>query len=238
MKTLVLSDIHANIIALEAVWEKEKDCDRIICCGDLVDYGPYPREVLAWVCAHDVTCVQGNHDRWVPKAYREGRTLETVPVEERGWENLNASLLTEEEIRFLEALPIARVVELDGVHYGMTHMYIEYKEIVSLYGFRQFTTELFNGAAPAPVKRMLMGHTHRQSIRYLADDTFWMNPGSVSYRRRDDPDQAAHYATITDGRISLKRADYDVSRLRKVLQTVKLRDSEMEVASYYWGSRD
>lgn len=49
MKALILSDIHSNIYALEAIWNKERDSDLILCAGDLVDYGPFPQEVLAWV---------------------------------------------------------------------------------------------------------------------------------------------------------------------------------------------
>ena len=82
-----------------------------------------------------------------------------------------------------------------------------------------------------------MGHTHRQSIRYLSDMCSWLNPGSVSYRRRDDPDQAAHYATIIDGKISLKRAEYDISPLYRFVQNISLKESEMEVANFFFGPR-
>ena len=65
MKTLIISDLHSNIYALEAIWNKERDSDIVYCAGDLVDYGPYPKEVLNWVQSHNVHCVQGNHDRGI-----------------------------------------------------------------------------------------------------------------------------------------------------------------------------
>ena len=44
MKILALSDIHSNIYALDAIWDKEKDADLIVAAGDLVDYGPFPKK--------------------------------------------------------------------------------------------------------------------------------------------------------------------------------------------------
>lgn len=238
MKTLVLSDIHSNIYALEAIWRKEHDSDRTLCAGDLVDYGPFPREVLAWVGDHDVPCVQGNHDAWLALNYRWGNTLETVPETERAWVHLNAGLLSEKEIRFLESLPKVLTFDLDGITYGLTHMYRDYNEIVSLYAYDQFIAEAFDHAATDEISRLIMGHTHRQAVRYLADDRLWLNPGSVSYRREDDPDPAAHYAVITDGKISLRRLDYDRSPLYRFVRNIHLNESEIKVARFFFGPRE
>ena len=237
MKILVLSDIHSNILALEAIWKKEGDSDLVLCAGDLVDYGPYPRQVLAWIQAHNVRCVQGNHDAWVALNFRNGKTLENVPAAERGWENLTAGLLIEEDARFLENLPRSLVFKLDGITYGIVHLYRDYNEIVSLYAFNQFRADTFDHATPTEITRIIMGHTHRQSIRYLSDTCSWLNPGSASYRRRDDPDQAAHYATIIDGKISLKRLAYDISPIYRFVQKISLKESEMEVANFFFGPR-
>lgn len=237
MKTLILSDIHSNIYALEAIWAQENDCDLVACTGDLVDYGPYPREVVGWIKAHEVVCTQGNHDQWVVMNHRRGHFLERMPAEERAWVHHNASLLEEEEVQFLESLPKVVALQLDGVSYGMTHFYQEYEEIVSLHAFENFRREAFKGVAANDFKRLILGHTHRQGLRFLRDDIFWLNPGSVSYRRQDDPDQTAHYATITDGAISLKRLAYDLAPLRKYVQGVSLKESEMQVARWIFGQR-
>jgi hypothetical protein len=65
----------------------------------------------------------------------------------------------------------------------------------------------------------------------------WFNPGSVSYRRRDDPDQTAHYALIIDGEIKLKKKPYDLSPLRRYVNGVSLKESELEVARWFFGQR-
>jgi predicted phosphodiesterase len=234
---LIISDVHSNIYALEAIWQQEKDSDVIYCTGDLVDYGPFPKEVLDWARVHDLICTQGNHDRWVAACYRAGNSLPNVPTVERAWAHHNAALLNGDDICYLEQLPLAISFELDGVSYGMTHFYQEYEEIVSLHAYTQFCAKSFPLAPSPPLTRLILGHTHRQAVRYLSDDTLWLNPGSASYRRRDDPDQAAHYATISNGVISLKRLIYDIEPLRRAVEQVTLKESEMETTQRYFGAR-
>lgn len=61
---LVLSDIHANFDALQAVMEDARDrYDRILCLGDIVGYGADPNEVVDWVRDHVELTVRGNHDK-------------------------------------------------------------------------------------------------------------------------------------------------------------------------------
>jgi len=241
MKTLLLSDVHANVVALEAIRAKERDADRIYCAGDLVDWGPFPREVIAWMQAHDVIGVRGNHDDVVIKRARSGEAAAARAACEAGgeitWMDHNASLLTETEIAYLEALPLARPIEIDGVTYGLTHLYRGYEEIVSLAVFDEFSRTLFPGAARGEgVKRMIFGHTHRQAIRHLAEDRLWLNPGSISYRRPDDPDQTAHYALIEDGRLSLKRLDYDRRPVMEAVAATRL-TTECTRSVWFFGDR-
>src|SRR6266567_3854119 len=63
MRYLVLSDIHANLEALEAVLADAASYDAVLCLGDLVGYGPNPNECVDRVRAlPDLTCLVGNHD--------------------------------------------------------------------------------------------------------------------------------------------------------------------------------
>lgn len=63
MRTAIVSDIHGNLEALTAVMEdiKSQKCDRIFCLGDIIGYGPNPRECLDIVMKMQM-CVIGNHD--------------------------------------------------------------------------------------------------------------------------------------------------------------------------------
>jgi hypothetical protein len=62
LKLLILSDLHGNWPALEAVLAAEESWDAVACCGDLVDYGPNPAECVRWVAKNAEFRVRGNHD--------------------------------------------------------------------------------------------------------------------------------------------------------------------------------
>ena len=64
MKLLILSDIHGNWPALQSIINAESDADKILCLGDLVDYGPQPAACVAWAMQErrKFRFIQGNHD--------------------------------------------------------------------------------------------------------------------------------------------------------------------------------
>jgi predicted phosphodiesterase len=64
MKILILSDVHGNWAALQSVLAAEADFDKILCLGDLVDYGPEPAACVAWAMEERgySLFLQGNHD--------------------------------------------------------------------------------------------------------------------------------------------------------------------------------
>ncbi|RXZ79680.1 metallophosphoesterase [Paenibacillaceae bacterium] len=229
MKALIISDIHANICALEAVWKQEKDSDKIYCAGDLVDCGPYSKEVIAWMAAHQAVCVKGNHDQAVVAAYRGRGHLPAVAVD-RSWLEWNAAQLSEIEIAFLEQLPEKQAFELDGIEYCMQHMYKGYSTIESRHQFEQFWLEQVEEkehTEHACPRRLLFGHTHYQSVHWVGNHELWLNPGGCSYRANrqrgerfvpDEPSKDAHYMTIVDGYIEFKSVAYS----RKKLMTAAL----------------
>jgi diadenosine tetraphosphatase ApaH/serine/threonine PP2A family protein phosphatase len=64
VRYLIVSDLHANWEALEAVMrDSEGTYDRVLCCGDVVGYGADPDRVVEWVRSHCLAVVRGNHDR-------------------------------------------------------------------------------------------------------------------------------------------------------------------------------
>jgi predicted phosphodiesterase len=66
LKIVVISDIHGNIAALNAL--PERDFDELWCVGDLVDYGPNPHEVVEWARLQVKVAVRGNHDHAISLA--------------------------------------------------------------------------------------------------------------------------------------------------------------------------
>ena len=66
-RTALISDIHANMEALEAVMEdlQEQECERILCLGDLIGYGPSPRQVMRVAKDLFEFTLLGNHEEGV-----------------------------------------------------------------------------------------------------------------------------------------------------------------------------
>ena len=234
MKILLLSDIHANIFALRAI-EQAEAWDEVWCCGDLVDCGPFPMEVIRWMQAHNARCVRGNHDAHV---------LAITPEDcRRAWDehrwhwcHHNRELLDDAALAYLRSLPETLCLSADGVAYQMQHQYDDgYGTVESIDQFNRY----WQGDA-APERRLLFGHTHRQCVHQLDAKTGWLNPGSASYRRPDDPDKRAHYMMIEDGRIRFGALAYDRSPLLAPAQDF-LRDGHMHAASlqdafFFFGS--
>src|SRR5437899_516201 len=110
MKILVLSDIHGNWPALQAVLRAEPDADRILCLGDLVNYGPQPAECVAWAMGLDPRSrvLQGNHDlAFSTGAYPGGSAAYELMTE--SMQAATAPFLGAEMLRFLGGLqPLQR----------------------------------------------------------------------------------------------------------------------------------
>ncbi len=235
MKLLVISDIHSNIDGLEALWQNVQGADEIWCIGDVVDYGPFPAEVIDWLQEKQAVCVRGNHDEKVCKAYRRKETGSDVAL--LSWAEHNAGQLQERHVRYLEGLPWYRVMERDGCRYGLSHMYerYTYHELQSLYQYRRFWhEELGSPQDPSQQSCLLFGHTHRLGVHWLSATERWLNPGSVSYRRPDDPDKTAHGIVITEGQPVMHRVPYDRRRLWQVTEAIPLQGPERDVAQVFF----
>ena len=108
MRIALISDIHANITALEAVMQaiKRHSPDMILSLGDQVNLGPCPKETLSLLRAENVTCLHGNHERYVLCAMAGDPAYSAANF---AIPRYHASLLTREEITFPETL------EMEGV---------------------------------------------------------------------------------------------------------------------------
>lgn len=237
MKLLIVSDLHANPQGIRAIWEKEKDADAIYAAGDYSDYGPDPVAAIGWIRDHGVHAVYGNHDKRVIKTYREG-SYHDVPKDRYSWVHYNCQVMGESDVAFLESLPQHICFEADGIAYMIQHQYgPRYEIIESQYHFDKYWAENYTGPTrPGQERRMIFGHTHRQMIMQFANG-LWLNPGSASYRRPDEPSKDAFYAVIKNGVISLRHTPYDAAPLNAVVEQLKpvMWDAEYHVAHYFFG---
>lgn len=125
MKIAVLSDIHANYQALEAVLEdiKSQGCEKILCLGDLAMAGPQPRLVIEFVQKQDNwTIIQGNTDKMIAD-YSESlyETLKAIfPVMANALKD-DVKIIEDDKIQYLKNLPVQRNLVIEGVKVLLVH---------------------------------------------------------------------------------------------------------------------
>jgi len=120
MKLLILSDIHGNWPALEAVLAAEPEHEAVVFCGDVVDYGPQPVECLRWLAENADHIVRGNHDNALGfnADCRCMGGFRYYSVATRAWHRTLVSLTDRE---FLRKMSIRDWFDWDGKHFRIAH---------------------------------------------------------------------------------------------------------------------
>lgn len=212
MKLLILSDVHGNLAALEAVLAAEPYFDQAVFCGDAVDYGPDPADCLARLAQLCPVRVRGNHDNAV--AFGVDCACSQVFQElSQASRRHTRSVLTATDRAALGSLPTEASFAFGGARFYLTHA--APRDNLFEYASPDRDPEAWAKAmewppGPAP-DIILVGHTHRPYIRALGAVTV-VNPGSVGQPRDGDP--RAAYAIWVDGRFDLKRVPYDIGRTK------------------------
>lgn len=238
MRILLISDIHSNIEALKAILYRENKYDLLAVAGDLVDYGTSPAECVEFFMGYKgpLALVHGNHDTHLINIYRN-TDWKAVKGKDFKWVHENCWKLSDEHVSFLENLPTHLCFEADGWQYMIQHQYnSSYGIIESFDQFDRYWDEHSESKGYRGRRRMFFGHSHRQTMSILYGDREWINPGSISYRRPDDPDKESHYAIIEDGRVEFRRVPYDRSvQLGVAQEHCRLGDMmETELQDFYF----
>lgn len=230
MRILVLSDIHANLVALEAVLRAAPPHDGVWCLGDVVGYGPKPNECVARLRQLEALALTGNHDQ---------AALGNVPLDlfrdvARQALEWTRSVLTSENAAWLAARPPAhelRAHELTLVHASPRDPIWEYID-----GPRTARENMpFLKTAYC-----FFGHTHQPAAFQLQTDgrvarlpaisakTFEMspkllfNPGSVGQPRDGNPRAAFALYDSSAGTLTPHRVEYDVAATQRAMRQAHL----------------
>lgn len=110
MKLAFISDIHANLPALEAVWQdiQQHNPDSIFCLGDLVNFAGWDNEVIDFIRSRNITCVQGNHDEGIGNGYTQFKySFKTEAQKEFGIKSIDYvnKTISPANQNFLKSLP-------------------------------------------------------------------------------------------------------------------------------------
>jgi len=219
MKILVLSDIHANWYALEAILAKES-YNALIFLGDVVDFGPNPRKCVRFLMdssRNRFWGVRGDHDHALAYGINCGSSLNLreLSMKTREW---GEGLIASDEVGFLRRLPFENHATLDGLKFHFMHGSKRDRL------FRSITTdigelEIENEFGETDTDFILIGHSHKPFIIHLGRVTV-LNPGSVGQPRDFNP--RASYAVIEDGKAMIKRVRYDIEKTVRDLEKSSL----------------
>ncbi|MFW6449300.1 MAG: metallophosphoesterase family protein [Halobacteriota archaeon] len=207
MRVGLISDLHGNLPALEAVLEDMPPVDAMLCAGDVVGYYPWPGACVDEMRDRDVPTVMGNHDR---------ATTGATPFAFRGSAQAGIAYAKEhldaEQLAWLRALPDDRV-ELDG-RVRVVHGH-------PLDPDRYTYPEEVSPAILMDEPVLVLGHTHVQFERAV-DGGLVVNPGSVGQPRDDDP--RAAYAVLDPEalEVQLHRVSYDIERTQAAVHEAGL----------------
>jgi putative phosphoesterase len=203
MRAAVFSDVHSNLPALEAVLEDAlgQSVDFMVCCGDLVGYGPFPNEVIDAV--REIPTVMGNYDEGVGFGLDDcGCAFTNAEEEAMGRRSLDWTKKRMSDVNkaFLRGLPREFRRSVDG------------REVLFVHGSpRRINEYLYEDRPESSVVRMLeplgvdclvIGHTHIPYHRVVGSFHV-VNVGSVGKQKDGDP--RARYALIDfDGGVSVE----------------------------------
>ncbi|MEA3492934.1 MAG: metallophosphoesterase family protein [Candidatus Margulisiibacteriota bacterium] len=226
----IISDIHSNLEALNAVLDKLKNVDQVVNLGDVVGYGPNPNECVEEVRKLNLPTVAGNHDKAV--------TTEL----DASWFNKSAKeavqwtqrVIFQENLECLKKLPL--VIggdEFQAVHGSLRSPLEEYITGIAdaMPTFEKMTRNLcFVGHSHRPlyIARLkngnYAGHSLKEGEEVVVDDfdKIIINVGGVGQPRDGDP-RACYGTYNSKTRIfTLHRVEYDVEAVQEKMRAAKL----------------
>lgn len=230
MRILVLSDIHANLTALESVITDAGLVDAVWCLGDVVGYGPDPNECIALLRGQaNLTCLLGNHDAAVLGRIQ----LETFNHDARRSIEWIQEIISEESYLFLNTLPEKTQVENVTLAHGSPRNPV-WEYVLDLYNasqnFNHFDTQI-----------CMVGHTHLpiayitmenpRDVRWVIpmegetihiDSRAILNPGSAGQPRDHDPRASYAIFDSEQNNWQIHRVAYDIRSVQKRIRAADL----------------
>ncbi|MGA2138233.1 MAG: metallophosphoesterase family protein [Verrucomicrobiia bacterium] len=239
LRYAILSDIHANLEGLEVVLKDslEQKCTHYVCLGDIVGYGPNPKECLAAIRGLECPVIMGNHDEYCASEM-ELVGFNAMAAEAIRW---TRTQLTAEEKEWLRELKYVRHVE----SFTIVHATLDLPErwayvfdrLAAQSSFNyQHTAVCFNGHTHVPVAFVrsptgLQGGLYSK-IKIEVGRKYFVNVGSVGQPRDRNPKASYVIFDLLTNMIELRRVDYDIPKTQKKIRAVGLPESLAERLSH------
>ena len=230
MRVAIVSDIHSNLHALEAVLAaiEAEAPDELWCLGDLVGYGPRPNECCALIARQADVCLGGNHDLAVRG---------TIHLEEFGGDAAVAARWTR-DVLAPEAQALLDRLEPQGTAHGVALYHGSARDPIWEYVLSDEGALATLELAGTPL--VLVGHSHVALKVVQSGDELdgggaaagteleldgrraLLNPGSVGQPRDGDPRAAFLLVDLDARQASFRRVEYDVARTQREMRDAGL----------------
>jgi predicted phosphodiesterase len=226
MRICVISDVHSNLPALEAVLEALAPYDELWHLGDIVGYGPQPNEVIARLRAENAHGVRGNHD---------SAAVGLISTEAFNEEAARAIDWTQDELDDASRTWLSGLPELTERH-GFTLAHGSPRDPTWEYVFSSGTAR--GNLAAFSTDHCLIGHTHVPLAFCSRDGSLQtclpngpleitgsrslLNPGSVGQPRDGDRRASAMLIDAEAGVVTWQRTEYDIGRVQKLIRQTGL----------------
>lgn len=228
MKYALLGDIHANVEALTVVLEdcKKKKVTHYACVGDVVGYGPNPKECLQAAREMNIPCVKGNHDEYCstenellgfnPQAAIAVKwTREQLSAEDRKW------LAELKFVRHVESFTIVHATLDTPSRWGYVFSKLDAAASMSY----QNTAICFNGHTHMP-KAFIRENSIKEGtytrIKIEVGRKYFINVGSIGQPRDGNPLAAYVTYDLFENVIELHRLEYDINTTQKKIRAAGL----------------
>lgn len=215
MRYLVLSDIHGNIVALNAVLNavSKERYDKILVLGDNIGDGPCPDKVLDALIKKDAIFIAGNREELANDHFNGFSETQTALQ----WKFMRDSIsfLTKEQRAFMKELKNQRVVETDGLKIRMVHGSPDSVRELLYHNKQNRLNEVLENIDE---DILLCGHNHYQFAYLAQSGKLVLNPGSVGLSQKNESFRADYaILNVNNGQFSfeLNHTYYDGEKIKE-----------------------
>lgn len=252
MKIALFSDIHANLPALEAVFEdmERRHPDAVYCLGDLVGYAPWPNDVIAEIRRRGIPTIAGNYDQGIGLHGDDcGCAYKTDNEKDMGAVSISYTneIVKDDARQYLRTLPVHLMVKFD--------LGVERFNLLLVHGSpRKINEYLFEDRPDISFLRMMQqaeadimafGHTHKPYYKQLIEESqngkhyrHVINIGSVGKPKDGDPracyvmlelDENTRMDASGSVKVNFIRVEYDLEKAAKAVKASPLPDEYAEM---------